>query len=239
MKPHYSHFGEDVLLDFVFKDQDNGFYVDVGAYHPVLFSNTKLLYDRGWKGINIDPNIKSIEIFKEIRPRDINLNIAVSDQEGELDYYKFLEIDEAGGGSGNSLSEEVKNKYESQGLTAQVSRVEVKQLTTIFDKYLHNKTIDLLNVDVEGFDLRVLKSNDWNRYKPRIIAIEIWINEIDFDNLFGNSIYQYLLSLGYKAFSCLLDTWFFYDTAYPLFQRKETTNQKILESFISKMRPKK
>ena len=81
--------------------------MDIGCYHPSLFSNTKKLYDRGWQGVNIDPNIiDTIKLFDADRPRDTNINVAVAENMGEQKYFKFLEIDSAGGGSGNSLDPE-------------------------------------------------------------------------------------------------------------------------------------
>lgn len=79
-------------------------YIDIGCYHPDLFSNTKKLYDKGWGGVNIDANIETINLFNKNRPNDLNLNLAVAETQGEKEYFQFLEIDEAGGGSGNTLS---------------------------------------------------------------------------------------------------------------------------------------
>jgi FkbM family methyltransferase len=235
-KQYYSHFGEDALLDFIFRDQLKGVYVDVGAYHPVLFSNTKRLYDRGWRGINIDPNIESIKLFQNMRPDDINLNYAISDESGLAEYYKFLEIDENGGGSSNSLSKEVREKYESDGYSTQVSQVEVRPLNTIFKKYIRKKKIDLLNVDVEAFDLQVLKSNDWETYRPRVVAVEIWLNEIDYDHLENNPTYQFLQTVDYKAFSSIWDTWFFFDKTNPIFQRTNKSNVGFLRRILTKIK---
>ena len=212
IKSYYSASGEDIILEHVFKNQKNGFYVDVGSYHPEWFSNTKKLFDSGWSRINIDPNIDTINLFYKYRQNDLNLNVAVSDSNGTGEYYKFLEIDIAGGGSGNSLSFDTKNRYEKEGLTTTTIIVPVRTLSTILSEHAVDKKIDFLNIDVEGLDLQVLKSNDWNRFRPRIIAVEIWGNTINYDSLSENETYKFLREQNYVAFSNTIHTWFFRDT---------------------------
>ncbi len=227
-KYYYSSYGEDVILDHVFEKQASGFYVDIGAFHPVIFSNTKKLYDRGWRGINVDANCDTITLFNQYRPDDINLNYAISDQEGEADYYSFLEIDEAGGGSGNSLSPQIKEAYERQGLKPTVRRVETKPIQFILAKYASNRAIDFMNIDVEGFDLKALQSNDWELFRPKIIAVEIWMENIDYDYLRDDEVYDYLYSKGFKPFSNTFHTWFFYDTQNPIILKKSPKHSTIL-----------
>ena len=80
----YAHNGEDVLLNRVFADVANGFYVDIGAYDPVLFSNTYFFYLNGWNGINIEARPGSRAAFQKVRPRDTNLEMGISRTRGEL-----------------------------------------------------------------------------------------------------------------------------------------------------------
>ena len=86
--PSYGATGEDVLLNKIFKKKI-GFYVDVGALHPINGSNTYHLYKKGWRGINFDLMENNIKLFKFFRPRDISLNIAVSSKKGFVDSYIF------------------------------------------------------------------------------------------------------------------------------------------------------
>ncbi|HIB94217.1 MAG TPA: SAM-dependent methyltransferase, partial [Candidatus Lambdaproteobacteria bacterium] len=88
---YFSQEGEDVILRRIFEDQKNGFYIDIGAHHPKRFSNTYYFYDRGWEGINIDATPGSMKIFQKFRPRDINLEIAISEKEQQLTYFMFNE----------------------------------------------------------------------------------------------------------------------------------------------------
>ena len=86
-KKSYSMDGEDIEIFNYFKNKKNGFYVDVGAYHPIQRNNTMLLYLNGWEGINIDISDFSIKLFNHLRPRDSNLNLAVSNKEGNVEMF--------------------------------------------------------------------------------------------------------------------------------------------------------
>ena len=85
----YSQEGEDMILRRLFENQTKGFYVDVGAHHPIRFSNTYFFYKKGWRGINIDAMPGSMKLFNKIRPRDINIEKAISDKKEVLTYYVF------------------------------------------------------------------------------------------------------------------------------------------------------
>lgn len=209
----YSSYGEDIILNHIFKNQSEGFYVDVGCFHPEWFSNTKRLFDGGWTGINIDPNAETIHLFNQSRPNDINLPLAVSDEDGFGEYYKFLEIDIVGGGSGNSLSQERKLKYEKEGLNATTTVVQIRTLRSILGEHARARKIDFMNIDAEGFDLQVLKSNDWNEWRPKIIAVEIWGDLIDYEAPNLNETYRFLREKNYMAFSSTVHTWFFRDAS--------------------------
>lgn len=197
-KTTFSTWGEDQILTFLFMDMNTGFYVDVGAYHPTLHSNTKLLFDRGWTGINIDCNPLMIDIFNQIRPRDVNLNAAVSKTEGPVKFLMFNDW-----GTSNTISREF-GEVISRGQNVAIQKeVEVNSLTlkSILDKNLpENRCIDFLNIDVEAVDLEVLQSNDWERYRPWVIAIEDL--EFNFEtNLEDSQINTYLRTLSYKLVS--------------------------------------
>src|SRR5262245_26066783 len=78
---------EDVLLERVFGGKTNGFYVDVGAHDPERLSVTKHFYDKGWRGINVEPVPASHQKFVEQRPRDINLAVAAGREEGDRELF--------------------------------------------------------------------------------------------------------------------------------------------------------
>ena len=85
---YYSKNREDLFLSNYFKKKPKGRYIDIGAYHPYRSSNTYLLYKKGWSGINIDLSKTSIDLFKIARPRDINLNFAISNKKGKVKAYE-------------------------------------------------------------------------------------------------------------------------------------------------------
>ena len=83
----YSQWGEDCYIKEFFKDKKVGFYVDIGSFHPIFYSNTCALYNNGWRGINIDPNQTSIDLFNISRPKDYNICAAISDKVQSRDFF--------------------------------------------------------------------------------------------------------------------------------------------------------
>ena len=200
---YYSQEGEDILLKRIFGDQKTGFYVDVGAHHPKRFSNTCYFYDQGWKGINIDPLPGSMKIFQKFRPRDTNLEIAISEKEQNLTYYMFNEP--ALNGFSKSISEGRQNEQYRIESTIPVPSF---PLSKILDKHLpSNQKINFLSVDVEGFDLTVLTSNDWQKYSPEVVLVEVL--DTSLKKLEKDPVYSYMVSLGYTLFAKLVHTCIF------------------------------
>jgi FkbM family methyltransferase len=168
VKPYFSQFGEDVAVEMFLNNKKNGFYVDVGAFHPLELSNTYKLYARfHWRGINIEPNREQFVLFEKHRPRDINVHAAVSGAEGEWDYYRFETP------TFNTISKTQADQLRKQGLACTVEKIRVFPLAAILAKHLPpGQGIDLLTVDCEGHDIEVLASNDWNRYRPMLVLVE-------------------------------------------------------------------
>jgi FkbM family methyltransferase len=156
----YSQFGEDLWLADFFADKPTGFYVDVGAFDPFLFSNTLLLYRQGWHGINIEPSPAALARLQRFRPRDTNLGLAISDVDGQT----HLLLD----GSFSSIE---RPKYKALGPSSRIV-VRTRRLEEVLSEWTHGVEIDLLDVDCEGMDLTVLQSNDWHRFRPRVVLAE-------------------------------------------------------------------
>lgn len=157
---------EDVLLNRVFKDVTNGFYVDVGACHPNFDSVTRLFYERGWTGLNLDPSDYYQQLLSKHRPRDINLKLAASSSSGELEFFEVT-------GTGYSaLSSDAIERAERTGAAVKKSKVPVDTLSRILDKYAATKTIDFLKIDVEGHERDVLVGLDLMRHRPKLILVE-------------------------------------------------------------------
>lgn len=166
----FSQEGEDIILNQVIK-KEKGFYIDVGAYHPFRFSNTYRLYKNGWRGINIEPTPNKIHLFNLFRPNDINLEIGVSLQDERKEFYIYNE------NAYNTLDFNiVKERYTRSGINYNSSKViDFKRLDTILNELkLNGEKIDFLNIDVEGHEMEVLLSNDWVKYKPDFLAVEIF-----------------------------------------------------------------
>ena len=165
----FSQDGEDLVIAELFQGKAEGFYVDVGAHHPQRFSNTYYFYLKGWKGINIDAMPNSMKIFEVLRPNDINLEIPISEKSEVLTYYEFDEP--ALNSFSLPLSQEriTKTNYKIIAET----QLKTQTLAEVLDKYLPaEQTIDFLSIDVEGLDYQVINSNNWDKYKPKVILVE-------------------------------------------------------------------
>jgi FkbM family methyltransferase len=197
---HYSQEGEDIVLTRMLPSQKVGFFVDIGAHHPLRFSNTYALYRRGWRGINVDATPGSMEPFKKLRPEDINVEAAVSDSNLPLSFHIFREA--ALNTFNSSLAQEyVETGWERVRAVTMVPR----SLASILDEYLpRGKGIDLLSIDVEGEELAVLQSNNWNDYRPQIIIIEALATP--FDIIRHHPAVSFLVDKGYELVSRLANS---------------------------------
>jgi len=165
----YSQFNEDILIDLLFLSKDKGFYVDVGANDPVFNSNTKRFYDKGWRGINIEPGVEQFEKFTSSRPYDINLNVGVGPIKDKMVFYRV-----EGDSTLSSFNKKVAIKMAGiYGHTVTKAEVDVLRLVDIYHDHVKNNHVDFMSVDAEGFDLDVLKSNDWRKYRPSLVMVEV------------------------------------------------------------------
>lgn len=186
----YSQAGEDIIIDQVLGNKKSGFYIDVGAYDPNRFNNTERFYKRGWTGINIEPNINYFKKLQQQRKRDVNLNLGVSNKATKLDFYKFFPD------TLSTFSKERAIKYKTQGFKfIGKTRVQTIKLSDVFKKYIKDRSVDFLSVDTEGFELEVLKSNDWKAGFPKIICIESSKYEPS-----AKKVEEFLLREGYKKY---------------------------------------
>ncbi|MBE7639816.1 FkbM family methyltransferase [Salegentibacter sp. BLCTC] len=200
----YSQEGEDLILKRLFDGQQKGLYVDVGAHHPKRFSNTYLFYKMGWRGINIDAMPGSMEKFKEVRPEDINIEAAISDKDELLTYYIFNET------ALNTFSKNEAEQKAGKGNYIVIDEIKINTipLSQVLNKHLDsNKQIDFLNIDVEGYDFKVLDSIDWTVYKPSVVLIEVL--NIDLENLIDSKVYKFLRERAYKMIAKTFNTLIF------------------------------
>ncbi len=204
----YAQEGEDMLLDRLLAKQAKGFYVDVGAHHPKRFSNTQHFYMRGWRGINIEPNPAVHDLFGKMRSRDLNLQLGISDQPGELLYYEFDDP------ALNTFDEQLMRKREinTQYRVIATRKIKVEPLAVVLAAHLpFGQAIDFLSVDVEGLDLSVLRSNDWERFRPRCVVSEALNADLAPAVLAGNPLLAYMEAQHYSLTAKACNSWFFLD----------------------------
>lgn len=169
-KSYYSQEGEDIIINKLLHDKDNGFYIDIGAHHPFRYSNTYLLYKRGFRGINIDADKKLIELFKKARPDDINIACAVSDISSQKKLYIFKNS------ALNTISKKradivINNK---QTNLLKTKKIKTQNINKLLSKNIKKgNRIDLLNLDIEGNEYEVLKALDFNKFTPQVICVEV------------------------------------------------------------------
>ncbi len=192
-KKSYSSYGEDKVIVEYFKNKKKGIYVDVGCYHPLVGSNTYLLYKKNWKGVNIDVNQLSIDLFNRARKDDENINIAISNTKKSLKLFFRREI---------NMLNTVNKKYAQMHFKKGFNEKEVKAdtLDSILKRTRYKlKQIDFLNLDVEGNELNVLKSLNFKKYNPKLICVEIHnYTSKSNNNLKNNLTYKFLLKKKYK-----------------------------------------
>ena len=190
---HFGEFAEDIFINRVFKNLDSGFYIDIGAYHPFKGSLTNLLFQKGWKGMNIDLSKDSIELFKIARPNDLNVNCAITDFNGETYYYQNSEINQQ-----NSLLKSNDNQ----------KKIKVDAFT--LNKLLKINKIDecdYLNIDTEGNEFTILQNINFDIIQPLLISVEE--NNFDLESENKKKIINLMSEKNYKMINVIGVTMFF------------------------------
>ena len=145
----------------------DGFYIDVGANEPTADSVTKLFYDRGWKGVNIEPLPDCIAALQTERPRDVNLRCAAGPHEGSLQLWN---CDVRGWATADM---QVAAAHRANGFSGEYVQVPMTTLTQICQAHCPTN-IHFLKIDVEGFEHEVLQGMDFARFRPWIIVVEAY-----------------------------------------------------------------
>jgi FkbM family methyltransferase len=163
----YSRNFEDVILQRVFADVESGCYVDIGASHPVLDSNTYALYRKGWRGICVEP-LGYVDLWNDERIEDIFVNAAAGAAAGETRFHVYRDTPQI-----STASSATAAAWREDGRKPdQTVRVPVLSLTDLLDEHLDGRPIHLLSIDVEGMEKDVLAGLDLHRYRPWIVVIE-------------------------------------------------------------------
>jgi FkbM family methyltransferase len=168
-KKSFSQCGEDLLVDYVFQLRgiNRPSYLDIGAHHPYWISNSAFFYEKGCRGINIEANPQLIPPFHRYRPEDINLNIGIGNEEGQLDFYVMEDL------SLSTLSRQERDRMVSLGKRqAAAIPVRIKTISAVLSESFGGLFPDFLTLDAEGMDLSILRSINFDRHWPKIICVE-------------------------------------------------------------------
>ena len=189
-----------MVVNRIFSKIKKGIYVDLGCNHPIKFNNTYLLYKRGWTGINIDSDEKSIKEFNKLRNKDININAIVSSENKSIKYYFYHD---------RSALNTV-DAYLVKTRKVKPKKVLIKKTTTL-NEIIHNspykdKKINFLSIDIENHEYEALKRFKFNKYKIDIIVIELLNTKIkkletqnqSLDYILKSKIYKLLTRNNYK-----------------------------------------
>ena len=196
-KKSYAMDGEDIAIKKYVQYINNGFYVDIGSHHPLQRSNTYLLYQTGWHGINVDINDFTLDLFNHLRPDDINIQSAISDYNGDIDFYYQKNFSQLNTTDINWDKENFRNNF-------QTKKIKCQTFNNLLDQTKYkNQKINFLNIDVEGAEMKVLKSLNFNKYNPEVICIEILgyrhlSNSEKESKIKSDEVYKFLLEKSYK-----------------------------------------
>ena len=199
-KNFYSQFGEDKILnELVPNNFTNGFYVDVGCFHPKKHSNTYMLFKKGWVGINIDMEKDKIESFNLARPNDYNFLGAISDKSEKVKLYRNQKF---------GVSSTINKNFLKKKDIIDENYIETTTLNVVLNNSpFKGRKIDFLNIDTEGNDLKVLRSLNFAIYNPSIIIIETHLKKID--EIINSEIYLFLINHKY-----MLKSWNIYSLIF-------------------------
>jgi len=196
-KKFYSETGEDSILFDIFKIS-KGTYLDIGAAHPVIGSNTYGLYRRGWKGTGVDLLAEFQPIWKIMRPKDQFLVGAVTSKSGEVEFVEFENK------LLSTLDRDVIEFHKQRGEKFEISKVMSIGINNLIPEKISSSENFVLNIDVEGSELDVLQQMDLSKQRPKVICIESWIvpweKETPVHKLLTSSSYKLYAYTGLSAF---------------------------------------
>lgn len=196
----YAQYNEDLILLALLHDVKTGFYVDVGANYPIIDSVTKIFYDKGWTGINIEPIESLYQQFLKTRPKDINLRCGAGKEAGKATLREYTDI------SGHSTFNLQQKKQHDKSLKYTDYEVSIRTLKDIFEEY-KTKHIHFLKIDVEGFEYEVVAGNDWSQYRPEIICIEANHESGNWRQIIDKNSYRFFIADGLNEYYVADEAW--------------------------------
>lgn len=195
--------GEDLIVERLLKRRlqinprtYKGFYVDIGAYHPISHSTTYLFYRFGWSGICVDVSQKSCELFRRFRPRDFTFHCAIARSDERSAYASTREI---------SLINEAQRLIKDD--LSHLNPIDARSMNSLLNEAGRKERIDYLNIDVEGAEMDALEGLDFHKFRPRIVTIEI--HEKSLDVGLNHPTARFLTNRGYVCLACCAITYVF------------------------------
>jgi FkbM family methyltransferase len=163
----YAQNGEDVVLWRALGHVEGGVYVDVGAYDPVVDSVTKLFYDRGWRGLDVEPVAELAEALRAARPRDVMAEVAVTG-----DDHGSVTLHEVPGTGLSTLSAGIADEAAARGLATRDVTVRTRTLGSLVGEHLRDQDVHFCKIDAEGAEAEVIASVDLEAWRPWVLVIE-------------------------------------------------------------------
>ena len=197
----FSQAGEDIILTFLFQEKKINLaevsYLDIGACHPFSGNNSYFLYYSGSKGVLIEPTKNYENYFKKIRTRDLFLNICITPNEGESSVKLYY----SGGGSGSTIDKLEAEKRVALGIKIEkIYEVPAKTINRVIDEHFDRYPV-FLSIDIEGVDLSVLKSLDFERFKIPVILVETCVFSLTHVRPKDPEIFNFMQGKGYEVYA--------------------------------------
>lgn len=190
----YSQFGEDISAWKALRNVSPGFYVDVGAHHPLKLSNTALLHLAGWDGINVEPRQGAIAEFEAHRPRALNLRAAIHNELDSVTLHTFQ-----GGRTNTVLADRAERLAKTHERTG-AETVPAMSLNELFDRHVPDGVrVNYLSMDIEGYDHEALLAFDLDRHRPDVLCVEL--HRFDVLALGEDPLVRHLKGHGYHPFA--------------------------------------
>jgi FkbM family methyltransferase len=199
LKSSYSQSGEDLIIQYIFNvlGIEKPSFIDIGAHHPFYMNNTAIFSLKGSKGINIEPDPSLFQLFPIHRANNLNLNIGISDKNGEEDFYIISTP------TLNTFSHETAISYEKEGNFKIVKTQKIKTFTLnhILNEYCEGVFPDFLSVDAEGIDELIIHSIDFEKNAPIVICVETLSFSNSGNGVKSTKLIEYIESKGYLLYA--------------------------------------
>ncbi len=208
----YSQYNEDIILSALLKDVKKGFYIDVGANYPTIDSVTESFYERGWRGINIEPVESLYKQLAQARPRDINLHCGLGDKSGIATLREFIDV------PGHSTFDAAQKDAHAKASRFIDYTVPIRTLREILESQ-KIKHIHFIKIDVEGFEYQVVAGNDWGKFRPEVVCIEANHRSRDWRPILAKHAYKLFIADGLNEYYIAEEHW----------PRTETFVERVVE----------